>query len=122
ATVGQRAITRSRARIYSHSHTLHIELPESPVCAVGDSQRLAQALSNLLSNAARYTLEPGVLTLRVQSDAKAIRISVKDPGQGLAAEFLPHLFEPFAQQDPHRSRSQGGLGFGLTIAKRIARC
>ena len=121
ADVVRSAVDSARARLDTHGHTLRIELPESPVCAVGDAQRLAQALSNLLSNAARYTLEPGVLTLRVQSDAKAIRISVKDPGQGLAAEFLPHLFEPFAQQDPHRSRSQGGLGVGLTIAKRIAR-
>jgi len=121
AEVVRTAVDSTRALIDTHGHTLQIDMPEGPIRVVGDPSRLAQAISNLLSNAARYTPHPGMLTLSVRHDANCVRVGVKDPGEGIDSAFLPRLFEPFAQHDRQRSRAQGGLGVGLTIAKRIAR-
>ena len=104
----------------NQAHTLRISVPDEPVLISGDMARIAQALFNLISNAVKFTHQPGVITVAVESDSRMVHIRVKDPGQGIRREFLPRIFDPFAQEDPTQTRLRGGLGVGLTIARRIA--
>jgi histidine kinase len=85
-----------------------------------DPDRAIQVLSNLLSNALRYTPAPGLVELSVKPAAGAVEFSVCDSGVGIAAEELAHVFERFYRVDKSRSRALGGSGIGLTIAKALA--
>jgi CheY-like chemotaxis protein len=91
--------------------------PELWVC--GDPVRLAQVLVNLLNNAARYTPAGGEIRLETEADAQQARVSVVDNGIGLAPEELPHLFEMFTQVSRHHGGAKGGLGIGLSLARRL---
>ena len=114
------AVACSSEQVTAGGHTLDVRLPDARVFVKGDAARLAQALSNLISNAAKFTPTPGVIRVSVEPGEQLVRITVKDHGQGFTPEFLPHAFELFAQQDGSLSRSLGGLGVGLTLARRIA--
>ncbi len=116
----QSAVAQSHDKLNAGRHRLEVDVADQRLQVRGDAGRLAQALSNLIGNAAKFTLEPGVITIRVRSVAKTVHISVKDHGQGIDPAFLPHAFELFAQQDQTLGRSLGGLGVGLTLARRIA--
>ncbi len=120
ASVVGDAVEASRPAIEQGRHALVVELPPDPVCVDGDSMRLAQVLSNLLNNAARYT-DPGgriVLTLRrVDSQAS---VEVRDTGIGIASDQLAGVFAMFGQVDRNAPRSQGGLGIGLALAQHLA--
>jgi signal transduction histidine kinase/ActR/RegA family two-component response regulator len=85
----------------------------------GDATRIKQVISNLLSNAARYTPPLGHVDLSVTADGDELVVRVKDDGQGLDAELLPRLFEPFVQGPRDASRSDGGLGLGLSVVKGL---
>jgi CheY-like chemotaxis protein len=89
---------------------LHIE---------GDLIRLAQIVSNLLTNAAKYTSEAGEIMLAAEAVKDQIVIRVRDFGVGIAPELLPRIFDLFVQGDHTLARSQGGLGIGLTLVKRL---
>jgi signal transduction histidine kinase/CheY-like chemotaxis protein len=85
----------------------------------GDAERLQQVVWNVLANGIKFTAKDGVVSVqlvRVESD---IELTVKDSGEGIAGEFLPHVFESFRQYDGGTSRVHGGLGIGLSIAKHI---
>lgn len=114
------ALETSRPLIDAQGHTLRVELPDEPVRVDGDETRLAQAISNLLNNAAKYTPRGGRVTLSVRADGDHVEIVVADDGIGIAPEALEKVFEMFAQVDGARGRSQGGLGIGLAIARRMA--
>lgn len=79
---------------------------------------MAQVLSNLLNNAAKYTDEGGKITLSVKNEHSDVVIEVKDTGIGIAPDILPQIFDLFAQADQSLARSQGGLGIGLTLVRR----
>jgi CheY-like chemotaxis protein len=81
--------------------------------------RLAQVLSNLLSNACKYTEPGGRISLSAQCEGGDVAISVRDNGIGIAADMLPNVFEMFAQASGGSDRSQGGLGIGLTLVRRL---
>ncbi len=115
------ALARSSEVVAAAHHTLDLHLPEQRVCIHGDPARLAQALSNLIANAAKFMPEPGVIKVAVEADATRVRITVKDQGQGIAPDFLPQVFELFAKQDATFAPVSAGLGVGLTLARRIAR-
>jgi CheY-like chemotaxis protein len=86
----------------------------------GDATRLAQVISNLLNNAAKFTPEGGRLSVAVEVDAGEpgwVRIVVSDNGTGITPEVLPEIFNLFAQADTSQGRSQGGLGIGLTLVR-----
>jgi PAS domain S-box-containing protein len=100
-------------------HRLRMELPDTPLMVDGDAARLTQAIANVLNNASRFTPDPGVIVVSLHAEGDAHRVRVKDTGQGIAREFLPHVFDPFAQEDASLTRRQPGLGVGLTIAKRL---
>ena len=119
-SIVQGAVARSHEKINAGKHRLEVDVPDQRVFVRGDSGRLSQALANLITNAAKFTFEPGVVSIGVRRVAKTVQISVRDSGQGIEAGFLPHVFELFAQQDQTLSRSLGGLGVGLTLARRIA--
>ena len=116
----QTAVANSHDKLDAGGHRLEVEVSDQRLHVRGDAGRLAQALANLIGNAAKFTFDPGVVRIEVRRAAKTVQVSVKDDGQGIAAEFLPHAFELFAQQDQTLARSLGGLGVGLTLARRIA--
>ena len=116
----QAAVANSHDKLNAGGHRLEVEVSDQRLQVRGDAGRLAQALANLIGNAAKFSFDPGVVRIEVRRAAKTVQVSVKDDGQGIAAEFLPHAFELFAQQDQTLARSLGGLGVGLTLARRIA--
>jgi PAS domain S-box-containing protein len=114
------ALETAQPQIDSRGHRLQLQLPPDPLAVAGDGMRLAQALSHLLVNAAKFTPVPGAIELSVDADGPLVRFHVKDKGQGISPDFLPHVFEPFAQESHSKPRTNNGLGVGLTIAKRLA--
>lgn len=83
----------------------------------GDATRLQQAIWNLLSNAVKFTARGGVVSIRLSQCGAEAEVCVSDNGKGISAEFLPHVFDRFRQQDGSSTRSHGGLGLGLSIVK-----
>jgi PAS domain S-box-containing protein len=84
-----------------------------------DEERLRQVLINLLDNAIKFSPHDGLVRLRAIQDGEWIDITVTDEGPGIAADFLPHVFEPFRQSDASTTRAHSGLGLGLSIVHRI---
>ncbi|HVQ28110.1 MAG TPA: PAS domain S-box protein, partial [Vicinamibacteria bacterium] len=113
------AIEACRLLADRFGHELRVTLPESPVYVHGDTARITQVITNLLSNACKYTEPPGAIELTVRMEGGQAVISVKDNGIGIATEMLPRVFEPFAQTHQAVSRSQGGLGIGLALVKQL---
>lgn len=119
ASMASRALDSARPFIESQGHQLNVSLPDSPIWVEGDAIRLAQVLTNLLHNAAKYTDRGGQIwfTLR-QQDHEAV-FSVRDTGIGIPKSLLPHVFDLFIQADRSLERSQGGLGIGLTLVRNL---
>jgi signal transduction histidine kinase/ActR/RegA family two-component response regulator len=111
------AVETSRPVIEANGHTLELALPDEPVQLHGDPVRLAQAISNLLNNAAKYTPAGGLIRLNVERDSGCAVIRVIDNGIGIAEAALPHVFDLFMQEDESSGRAQGGLGIGLTLVR-----
>jgi CheY-like chemotaxis protein len=86
---------------------------------MGDEQRLVQALTNLLANAAKYTDAGGSITVAVGVDGAEVQLRVRDSGRGIAPGLLPRVFDLFVQGDRTPDRSEGGLGLGLPIVRSI---
>ncbi len=85
----------------------------------GDADRLQQVVWNLLSNASKFTPTGGVISVQISQDETYAEIEVRDTGPGIAAEFLPHVFERFRQADGSTTRTHGGLGLGLAIVRHL---
>jgi PAS domain S-box-containing protein len=99
---------------------LRVTLPASPLRVDGDLIRLAQMLSNLMSNASKYTDKGGRIWLSAEREGDEAVLRVRDTGAGMDAELLPHVFDLFVQADASLARTQGGLGVGLTLVKKVA--
>ena len=108
-----------RSYIELHGHELVIDLPDRPVFLNGDATRLAQILSNLLNNAAKYTNRGGRVSLTARVEDKILTVCVADNGIGIAPEMLNHVFEMFVQVDSTLERTNAGLGVGLSLARRL---
>ena len=121
ADVVRRAVETHRPLLDAHHHQLTVDLPPEPLVVEGDVTRLAEAVGNLLNNAAKYTEEKGRIAVRACASAssKDVRISVKDTGMGIPPEMLPSVFEMFTQIDHTLHRSQGGLGIGLALVREL---
>jgi signal transduction histidine kinase/ActR/RegA family two-component response regulator len=100
-------------------HTLALHIPDQSLDLVADPVRLGQVVCNLLNNAAKYTPSGGRIELRVRRDGEDVVISVGDSGIGIPAEALPQVFEMFTQVGRGLDRSQGGLGIGLALVRRL---
>ena len=87
---------------------------------VADPTRLQQVIWNLLTNAVKFTPRKGNVQVMARRTASAVQISVKDSGEGIDPQFLPHIFEPFRQAESPQTRVHGGLGLGLSIVRYIA--
>ena len=115
----QSAVEAVRPRAEAKGVALSLEV-EAPLPTVElDVTRIAQVLGNLLENAITHTPEGGRVSVSAQSRTGQAAISVSDTGPGIAPEDLPRLFDRFYRGDPSRSRSTGGAGLGLTIARRL---
>jgi len=113
------AVETSRPLIESRNQDLLISQTAAPQWLNGDRIRLAQVLSNLLNNAAKYTGEGGKIMLSVTRDENNVVIEIKDTGIGIAPDILPQIFDLFTQADHTLAHSQGGLGIGLTLARQL---
>jgi signal transduction histidine kinase/CheY-like chemotaxis protein len=113
----EHAVETSRSVIEAAGHQLTIDVPLTPIVVDGDVTRLAQVVSNMLNNAAKYTDCGGSIRLSVKQEGREAVIRVRDNGIGIPASMLPHVFEMFAQIDRSAPRTQGGLGIGLSLAK-----
>ncbi len=119
ATVVQSAVEVSRPLIEAGGHELTVSVPPEPLFLDADLTRLAQVLANLLNNAAKYTNRGGHIWLTAEREGSDVVVAVEDTGIGIAADMLPKIFEMFTQVDRSLERSQGGLGIGLSLVKRL---
>jgi len=113
------AVEACRPLADSLKHRIEVALTPEPVLLDADPARLAQVFGNLLSNACKYTEPGGRISICARREGPDVLVSVKDPGIGIARDKLGEVFEMFTQVDRSLSRSQGGLGIGLTLAKRL---
>ncbi|ESQ93309.1 hypothetical protein ABAC460_00990 [Asticcacaulis sp. AC460] len=113
------ALEASKPLIDAGGHALTVEMSQTPLWVDGDLTRLAQIVSNLLNNAAKYTPQGGKIALSVTESAGRIEIRVRDTGVGIEPDMLPKVFELFTQVDQHLDRSQGGLGIGLALVQKL---
>ena len=119
ADVVASAVETSRPIVEQRGHQLAVELPDAVVCLEADPARMAQVLSNLLTNAAKYTPPGGHIRLAARIDGDQLVVTVSDTGIGIPADMLPRVFEMFMQVDKALGRATDGLGIGLTLARRI---
>jgi signal transduction histidine kinase/CheY-like chemotaxis protein len=113
------AVETSMPLLTAGGHKLEVTLPDDTVQLYADATRLAQVVSNLLNNAAKYTPHGGRIALSTRREGDRVVISVADTGIGIAREALPEVFEMFTQVGRTRDRSQGGLGIGLALVRRL---
>ncbi len=99
---------------------LRVELPPSPVKAIGDREAVRRILINFLENAVRFTPADGHISIHVTHSEKESGLQVSDSGEGIAPEHLPHITERFYRVDQARSRADGGTGLGLSICRSLA--
>ena len=119
ASVIDSAVEAMRAHIEAGRLALQVEMPGEPLPLFADPTRLTQVVSNLLKNAADYTPEGGHIALRVHREGAQAVVSVSDSGIGIDPEMLPRIFDFFTQAGRRTDRSQGGLGIGLSISRRL---
>jgi len=114
----EHALEASQPNIEAAGHDLRLRI-EPGLQVHGDLIRLAQVVSNLLNNAAKYTPPGGVIELQAQADGEEVLVRVRDNGSGIAPDLLPRVFDLFAQVDRTLHRAQGGLGIGLWLVKKL---
>ena len=113
------ALEMSRPLIEAARHAVTVSLPAEPVYLDADLARLAQVLSNLLGNAAKYMNEGGQIRVLATIEGSEVVVRVQDDGIGIAADKLASIFELFSQVDTSAGRSHGGLGIGLTLVRTL---
>jgi PAS domain S-box-containing protein len=115
----QRAIESSRPLVDARKHRLEIRLGQEPLLVHGDLTRLTQVVLNVVNNAAKYTPEGGVIEIVSGVVEDDVEVRVRDNGVGIPPALLEQVFDLFAQGERTIDRSEGGLGIGLTLARRI---
>jgi signal transduction histidine kinase len=113
------AAEAQRHRIDAKGQHFTVTLPDAPVMVAGDMARLQQVVANLLDNASKYTPAAGAIWVTVTSSAGEAVLSVRDNGAGIPADQLQAVFELFMQVHPTATGTEGGLGLGLTLVKRL---
>ncbi len=113
------ALDQTRPLVLEKSHEVRVELPEAPVWVRGDHTRLVQSVANIVNNAAKYTPKGGQLALALEAVDGRMVLRVRDNGSGMPPDLVPSVFDLFTQGARTLARSQGGLGLGLTLVKRL---
>jgi len=114
-----RAVESCRALIDGRKQDLQLRLPDDPLPVDADATRLSQVIVNLLTNAAKYTPEKGVIAVSVSRDNDNAVVRVRDTGIGMSAALLPRVFDLYVQDHRALPRAGGGLGIGLTLVKQL---
>jgi PAS domain S-box-containing protein len=114
-----RALETAQPVVESQGHELTVSLPKQAVWVEGDLIRLSQVIANLLTNAAKYTDKAGRISVSLEKEDREAVVRVRDTGVGIPLDLQPRIFELFVQGDRSLARSQGGLGIGLTLVKRL---
>jgi PAS domain S-box-containing protein len=117
--VVQRAVDSVRPAADAKGLALEVTIEDPALLVHADAARLQQVVWNLLSNAVKFTPRGGSVSARALRQGSDVRIVVHDDGEGIPAEALPHVFEPFRQADSTTTRRHGGLGLGLAIVRRL---
>ena len=112
-------VRHARSTIETKSIEIHVNIPDAPVYADVDPDRIGQVLHNLLGNAVRHTPEGGRIVMEMSVGAREATIRVRDTGPGIAREDLPYVFERFWRGDKARTHGSGSTGLGLAIAKAL---
>jgi PAS domain S-box-containing protein len=108
-----------RGALEQRGHRFAVALPDEPLAVHADPTRLHQIVGNLLTNALKYTDPGGEVSLALAREGEEAVVRVKDSGIGIVPEFLPHVFDLFAQGDRSFAHADAGLGIGLTMVKRL---
>ncbi len=116
----QRAVETATPAIEAGRHSLELDLPSVPMPVWGDAHRLAQVLSNVLNNAARYTPPGGSIAVRGRVEDGYAVVKIRDTGRGIEPEMIERIFDMFVQGKAPLQRIGGGLGIGLALARRLA--
>ena len=114
-----RAIETTRPLIESRRHTVAVTMPAEPIMLEADASRLEQVLVNLLTNSAKYSGDGASIDLIAAQEGQEAVLRVRDTGHGIAPELLPRVFDLFTQAERSLARSEGGLGIGLALVKRL---
>ena len=113
------AIEQVRPLVEKHGHRLTLDLSPAPAIVLGDRKRLVQVMTNLLSNAAKYTPNGGNIAVLLEAGEDDLAITVRDDGIGMTPGLMADAFELFSQGKRGLDRSQGGLGIGLALVKSL---
>jgi signal transduction histidine kinase len=119
AEVVRQAVESSKPLIDQAGHAFHCRVPAEPIRVEADLTRLAQAISNLLNNAAKFTAPGGHIKLNVEQCGQEALIRIQDDGIGIRSEMADSIFDLFVQGDPPPGTSPGGLGIGLSLVKQL---
>ena len=119
AEIVMKAIEMASPLLEQRTHTLTVDVAKSGLRVEGDTTRLSQVISNLLTNAAKYTPPGGEISIRAKPENDEVVLSVRDTGIGITPEMLPRIFDLFVQERQALDRSQGGLGIGLAIVRSL---
>lgn len=119
SSVIKQAVEVARPLIDAAGHHLTVELPDETIYLNADRTRLAQVFGNLLNNSSKYTKPEGTISLSAKRTGDEVVVTVKDNGAGIPPDKLDSIFDMFMQVDRTAERSQGGLGIGLTLVRRL---
>ncbi|WP_166642385.1 sensor histidine kinase, partial [Bradymonas sediminis] len=117
--VVSQAIEMSAPLMAALRHDCGTDIADEPLWVDGDPARLAQIVSNLLTNAAKYTPAAGRITVRAEREGDCVVVRVKDNGIGISPEMMPKIFDLFMQEGQSLERDEGGLGLGLAIVQNL---
>jgi PAS domain S-box-containing protein len=119
ARVLGRGVETAQPMIDAQGQELVLKVPPEPIWLDADATRLAQVISNLVHNAAKFSARSGRIWLSAERQGTEAVVRVRDEGAGIPATLLPHIFDLFIQGDVSRDRCRGGLGIGLTVVRRL---
>jgi signal transduction histidine kinase/ActR/RegA family two-component response regulator len=119
ATIVDRSVEEVRPLLEARKHQLTLSPCPEPLWVSADPTRLTQVLVNLLNNAIKFTDDGGRISLTTERDGTEIAIAIEDTGDGIPAHFLPHIFDPFMQEDRQQNRKRGGIGIGLALVRSL---
>jgi signal transduction histidine kinase len=117
--MAEQAVSLFEAETSEHNITLTLAVESDLKPVLVDPQRVEQVIGNLLSNAVRYVPDGGQVEVRVANVANTVELTIADNGPGLSEADLPHIFDRFWRGERSRTRSAGGAGLGLTIARQL---